>query len=185
MGNIRFEHISVRWAAKKLLQRHIAGHNLPGRWVAFVGATGCGKTVLMKPTGAGVRSDRRAGAGRREGCEDARTARPCGKRLPYVPQSTFLFSDTLRENVRMSKRMSRTRNSTARSRIVAREQHDLAAASRTGCETMSGEKGVMRRVCPEKQGGAGCHVGVVRDRAILVAGRRAVERGHAHPRPTF
>jgi ATP-binding cassette subfamily B protein len=86
------------------------------------------------------------------------------KAIAYVPQSTFLFSDTLRDNVRMSK-PNLTDEELDRAVSISRVSNDLPQLPH-GLETMVGEKGVML------SGGQKQRVAIaraiVRDPAILV-----------------
>ncbi len=161
-GDIRFEHVSVQIGGKWLL-RDISLDIPSGSVAAIVGATGCGKTVLVNllarvldPTEGRVLID---GHDVRDlDLKDLRQA------IAYVPQSTFLFSETLRENVRMSK-PDLTDDELDRAIHISRVSNDLPQLPH-GLETMVGEKGVML------SGGQKQRVAIaraiVRDPAILV-----------------
>ncbi|MDL1901441.1 ABC transporter ATP-binding protein [Anaerolineae bacterium CFX9] len=147
-GEIVFENISV-FRDDTWLLKHISLTIPMGKVVAFVGPTGCGKTLLVNllarvydPTegrvlinGVDIRDIR---------LESLRD------QIAYVPQSTFLFSQTLAENVRMG-----------------RDQIDQAALERAlHISRLVGEKGVML------SGGQKQRVAIaraiIRDPAILV-----------------
>ena len=161
-GEICFEHVSVGIEDHKLLN-DISLTIPSGKVVAIVGATGCGKTVLVNllarvfdPTEGRVLID--GHDVRSLDLKDLRSA------IAYVPQSTFLFGDTLRENVLMSK-PGLTDEQLDRAIHISRVSNDLAQLPH-GLETMVGEKGVML------SGGQKQRVAIaralVRDPAILV-----------------
>lgn len=161
-GDIRFEHVSLRSEGKWLL-RDINLHIPAGTVVAIVGATGCGKTTMvnllsrvMDPTNGRVLVD---GADVRHlHLEDLRDA------IAYVPQSTFLFSQALHENVRMG-RPSIDEDELTRAIHISRVSNDLRQLPH-GLDTLVGEKGVML------SGGQKQRVAIaraiIRDPAILV-----------------
>ena len=161
-GEISFQNVSVQADGKWLL-RDISLDIPAGSVYAIVGATGCGKTVLVNllartfdPTNGKVLIDG----------HDIRTLELTDLRraIAYVPQSTFLFSDTLRDNVRMSK-PALTDEEMDRAIHISRVSNDLPQLP-LGLETMVGEKGVML------SGGQKQRVAIaralVRDPAILV-----------------
>jgi ATP-binding cassette subfamily B protein len=161
-GEIAFEHVSVKVADKWLL-RDVSLEIPAGKVVAIVGATGCGKTVLVNllarvfdPTEGRILVDG----------HDVRSLelKDLRRAIAYVPQSTFLFSDTLRENVRMSK-PNLTDEELDSALHISRVSNDLPQLPH-GLETLVGEKGVML------SGGQKQRVAIaraiVRDPAILV-----------------
>ena len=161
-GEISFQNVSVQADGKWLL-RDISLDIPAGSVYAIGGATGCGKTVLVNllartfdPTNGKVLIDG----------HDIRTLELTDLRraIAYVPQSTFLFSDTLRDNVRMSK-PALTDEEMDRAIHISRVSNDLPQLP-LGLETMVGEKGVML------SGGQKQRVAIaralVRDPAILV-----------------
>ncbi len=161
-GDIRFEHVSYVVDGHQLL--HDISLDIPaGKTVAIVGATGCGKTVMVNlltrvfdPTEGSVQID-----GHDVRSLDLKELR---RAVAYVPQSTFLFGDTLRENVRMSQ-SGVTDERLDRAIQISRMSNDLPQLP-DGLDTMVGEKGVML------SGGQKQRVAIaralVRDSAILV-----------------
>jgi ATP-binding cassette subfamily B protein len=138
-GDIRYERVSVTLDGQEVL--HDITLNIPaGKVVAFVGPTGCGKTLLVNllgrildPTDGRVLID---GTDVRDILlDDLRRV------VAYVPQSTFLFSQPLHENVRMG-RDDIDDEEMMRALRIARVSSDLPQLPR-GLDTLVGEKGVM------------------------------------------
>ncbi|NDJ61698.1 MAG: ABC transporter ATP-binding protein, partial [Chloroflexi bacterium] len=161
-GAITFEQVGVQVDGTWLL-RDISLHIPAGTVVGLVGATGSGKTVLVNllarvldPTKGKVCVDG----------HDVRALKLADLRraIAYVPQSTFLFSDTLFENVRMGREDA---NDAVINRAIqiSRLSNDLPQLP-DGVETMVGEKGVLLSG-GQKQRVAIARA-VVRDPAILV-----------------
>lgn len=161
-GDITFENVSVQADGTWVL-RDISLHIPAGSVVAFVGPTGCGKTLLVNllarvqdPTEGRVLID--DVDVRSLTLEDLRRA------IAYVPQSTFLFSRPLHENVRMGKPDIETEE-LQNAIHISRVSNDLAQLPQ-GLDTLVGEKGVML------SGGQKQRVAIaraiVRDPAILV-----------------
>ncbi len=161
-GEIIFENIGIKIDNHWVLH-DISLHVPAGSVVAFVGPTGCGKTLLMNllarvmdPTEGRVMID---GA-------DARTLvlDDLRRAIAYVPQSTFLFSQPLQDNIRMG-RDNIADDSVDRVVHISRVSNDLPQLPR-GLDTLVGEKGVML------SGGQKQRVAIaraiIRDPAILV-----------------
>lgn len=138
-GDIVFENVNLQEDGKCLLQDinlHIPG----GSVVAIVGATGSGKTVLVNLLSrvSDVSDGRVLIDGqdiRQLKLEDLRDT------VAYVPQQTFLFSQTLHENVRMG-HAEITDEALERAIHISRMSKDLPQMPQ-GLETLVGEKGVM------------------------------------------
>ncbi|MCC7207188.1 MAG: ABC transporter ATP-binding protein, partial [Anaerolineae bacterium] len=138
-GEIRFENVGLQLDGDWLL-RDINLHIPAGQTAAFVGPTGCGKTLLvnllarvMDTTEGRVLVD---GVDvRKIKLEDLRNA------IAYVPQSTFLFSQPLQSNVRMS-HLAVDDDALMRAVEISRISNDLAQLPQ-GMETLVGERGVM------------------------------------------
>ncbi|MBC7869364.1 MAG: ABC transporter ATP-binding protein [Chitinophagaceae bacterium] len=161
-GEILFENVGVKMGDHWMV-RDISLHIPAGSVVAFVGPTGCGKTLLMNllarvmdPTEGRVLIDG----------VDARTLvlDDLRRAIAYVPQSTFLFSQPLQDNIRMG-RDNITGDSIDRVVHISRVSNDLPQLPR-GLHTLVGEKGVML------SGGQKQRVAIaraiIRDPAILV-----------------
>jgi ATP-binding cassette, subfamily B, multidrug efflux pump len=138
-GDIRFENVSVELAGTTLL-KSISLHIPAGQTVALVGPTGCGKTLLVSllarvldPTSGRILLD---GVDIRDlDLEELR------KSIAYVPQTTFLFSQPLHENVRMNDdAIDEARLNQAIH--ISRMSNDLPQLP-LGLDTLVGERGVM------------------------------------------
>ncbi len=161
-GEITFENVGVQVEGKWLL-RNINLTIPSGKVVAFVGPTGCGKTLLVSllarvtdPTEGRVLIDGKDVISLELGS--------LRRAIAYVPQSTFLFSQPVHANVRMG------REAVAEEQLdeaisISRFKNDLPQLPH-GLDTLVGEKGVML------SGGQKQRVAIaraiVRDPAIMV-----------------
>ncbi len=136
-AHIRFEHVSFRH--RDDLPDALTDFDLdipPGRTVAIVGPTGCGKTTALHllprffdPTRGRVLLD---GVDLRE--YDLRELRAT---YGWVPQDTFLFSETLRENIRLGGED----RSAEKAAELAHLGPDLEQFP-SGLDTLIGERGI-------------------------------------------
>ena len=139
-GEIEYDHVSVRDESGDWMLRDITLKIPSGSVVAFVGPTGCGKTLMVNllarvldPDEGRVLVD---GVDVRDvHLEDLREA------IAYVPQSTFLFSQPLHQNVRMGS-PDLSEQDLQRALHISRVSNDLPQLPR-GLDTLVGEKGVM------------------------------------------
>jgi ATP-binding cassette subfamily B protein len=161
-GDIAFNAVSYQVDGQWLL-RNINLTIPAGTVVAIVGATGCGKTTLVNLLARAM--DVTEGSVSVDGVDvrqlDLRDLR---RAVAYVPQSTFLFSQPLHENIRMgSDALSDERLKEAVR--ISRLSNDLPQLPQ-GLDTLVGEKGVML------SGGQKQRVAIaraiVRDPAVLV-----------------
>jgi ATP-binding cassette subfamily B protein len=138
-GDIEFDHVTLALDGTKLLD-DVSFKIKAGEVAAIVGPTGCGKTLLVNLL-ARV-SDATTGRVLVDGV-DVREYKleELRRMIAYVPQTTFLFSQTLQQNVRMGKDdlgdddLNWAIN-------VSRVSNDLPQLSQ-GLETLVGERGVM------------------------------------------
>ncbi|HEY4492809.1 MAG TPA: ABC transporter ATP-binding protein, partial [Acidobacteriota bacterium] len=97
-GKIEFRHVTFGYGGRELVLKDVSFTIQPGQTVAFVGATGEGKTSLLQLvtrtydplTGEIFIDDIPL---KQYSISDLRT------QIGFVPQDTFLFSDSLEENI--------------------------------------------------------------------------------------
>jgi ATP-binding cassette, subfamily B, multidrug efflux pump len=96
-GRVEFDHVSFAYGDKQVLS-DISFTAEPGQTIAVMGATGSGKTTLILLLGRFY--DIRSGSIRVDGI-DVRQHRlkALRRQIGYVPQETFLFSDTIADNI--------------------------------------------------------------------------------------
>lgn len=138
-GDITFDHVTVETDGVRLID-DVSLHIPPGQVTALVGATGCGKTLLVNLLARVL--DVTDGRVLIDGA-DVRTLRleELRQHIAYVPQSTFLFSSTLAENVKMGK-PGISDDDFMKAVNISRLSNDLAQLPH-GIDTLVGEKGVM------------------------------------------
>jgi ATP-binding cassette subfamily B protein len=107
LGRIEFEGVSFGYAAgsepapeARFVVQELSFRVEPGQTVAFVGATGAGKTTVAALLLALYRRQR--GAVRLDGVDvDLLSLKSLRVGIGVVPQDVFLFADTILENVRL------------------------------------------------------------------------------------
>ncbi|HJS73491.1 MAG TPA: ABC transporter ATP-binding protein [Vicinamibacteria bacterium] len=141
-GRIEFRGVSFKYAAENGSGEVLSDIDLviePGETVAFVGRTGSGKTTLTRlvprlydPTEGQVLVDGRDV--RSLPLETLRSA------VAYVPQESFLFSATIRENIAFGRPSASEREVEQAARRAGLDT-DIAAFPK-GYETVVGERGI-------------------------------------------
>jgi len=137
-GRVEFDHVNFAYGDTEVLH-DITFTAEPGQTVAVMGATGSGKSTLV--TLLGRFYDVSGGSIKIDGI-DVRDQKllELRKHIGYVPQETFLFSDSLAENIRFG------RPNAAFEKIE--EAADVAQASEfvgampDGYDTVVGERGM-------------------------------------------
>ncbi|KAF4453963.1 hypothetical protein F53441_3488 [Fusarium austroafricanum] len=138
-GEVNFERVSFSYDKKKGIVKNVSFHVPAGQTVAFVGATGAGKSTLIKLL------DRFYDVGDGRICIDGQDIRDVDlfslrDRIGVVPQNPILFDDTIMNNVRYG-------------RITASDEevfeacqaaciHDKIKGFTHGYKTRVGERGV-------------------------------------------
>ncbi|KAF4344147.1 vacuolar membrane HMT1 [Fusarium beomiforme] len=138
-GEVEFEGVSFSYDKKKGIIKNVSFHVPAGQTVAFVGATGAGKSTLIKLL------DRFYDVGDGRICIDGQDIRDVDlfslrDRIGVVPQNPILFDDTIMNNVRYG-------------RITASDEevfeacqaaciHDKIKGFTHGYKTRVGERGV-------------------------------------------
>ncbi|MFN8379966.1 MAG: ABC transporter ATP-binding protein [Anaerolineae bacterium] len=138
-AEIVFDHVSLTLDGAKILDD--VSLRIPARTtVAFVGATGSGKTLLLNLLARVY--DATEGSVRLGG-HDVRAydLEALRSAIAYVPQETFLFSETLAANIRMGVNDLEDKE-LGWSADMSRLANDLPQLPQ-GLDTLVGEKGVM------------------------------------------
>jgi len=138
-GRVTFEGVSFRYATGETVLRDIHLDVAPGTKVAVLGLTGSGKSTLLHliprfydPTAGRVCID---GVDVRDV-----TLASLRRHVAIVPQETFLFSTTLRENIAYGRPDASPEEIEAAAR--AAQIHDFIQSLPQGYETVVGERGV-------------------------------------------
>jgi ATP-binding cassette subfamily B protein/subfamily B ATP-binding cassette protein MsbA len=98
-GEVEFDHVSFSYDDKTIVLDDVTLRVAPGQTIAFVGATGAGKTSLVKLIGRFYDVD--AGAIRVDGVDVRKWGLvPLRSQMSIVLQEPFLFTGTIRENIR-------------------------------------------------------------------------------------
>lgn len=101
-GDVRFEDVSFGYSDKNLVLKDINLYAEPGQKVAFVGATGAGKTTITNLINRFY--DVQEGKIRYDGINVKKIKKSSlRKSLGIVLQDTHLFTGTIRENIRYGK----------------------------------------------------------------------------------
>ncbi|TLD11895.1 hypothetical protein PspLS_11231 [Pyricularia sp. CBS 133598] len=138
-ARVRFDKVGFSYDGKKKILSNVSFEAPPGTTVAFVGATGAGKSTILKLLGRFY--DVNEGSITIDG-QDIRDVDQCSLRdqIGIVPQAPVLFNDTIMNNVRYA-RLSATDDEVfdaCRAACV----HDQVMGFTDGYETRVGERGV-------------------------------------------
>ena len=139
-GRLDFENVSFDYGSDKAAVQGVSLQIEPGKKYALVGASGAGKSTILSLIMRFY--DPQSGVVRIDG-HDLRDVAQHSLRetVGMVTQETFLFHDTIAENIRYG-RLDATREE-----IIAAAQsafaHDFILAQPDGYETIVGDKGCM------------------------------------------
>lgn len=137
-GRVEFEHVYFSYGGEDVL-KDISFSVEPGQTVAVMGATGSGKSTLVNLLSRFY--DVKSGSVKVDGV-DVRDQRlkPLRRSIAYVPQETFLFSDTLEDNIRFGQ-PDAAHEQVARAADVA-QATEFIHSMPAGYETIVGERGI-------------------------------------------
>jgi ATP-binding cassette subfamily B protein len=137
-GDVEFDHVTFGYEADRPVLHEISFRALPGETVALVGHTGSGKTTVVSLLAR--MHDVQAGRVLVDG-RDVRSVELGSLRgqIGMVLQETFLFSGTVRDNIRYGKLDATDAEIEAAARSVY--AHDFIAALPQGYETEVQERG--------------------------------------------
>lgn len=137
-GHVVFDHVNFSYGGERVLD-DICLEAYPGQTIAVMGATGAGKSSLVNLMGRFY--DIQSGSVRVDGI-DVRQQRlkPLRRQLGFVMQETFLFSDTIADNIRFG-RPEASMEQVQRAARVAQAEEFIEHMPQ-GYETVVGERGL-------------------------------------------
>ncbi|KAI6546553.1 hypothetical protein MCOR05_000584 [Pyricularia oryzae] len=138
-ARVKFDKVGFSYDGKKKILNNVSFDAPPGTTVAFVGATGAGKSTILKLLARLY--DVNEGSITVDG-QDIRDVDQCSLRdhIGIVPQAPVLFNDTIMNNVRYA-RLSATDDEVFDA-CKAACVHDQVIGFTDGYETRVGERGV-------------------------------------------
>jgi subfamily B ATP-binding cassette protein MsbA len=139
-GRIEFDRVGFDYGTGKEALQDVQLHIEPGKKYALVGASGAGKSTILSLIMRFY--DPQRGAVRIDG-HDLREVTQASLRsqIGMVTQETFLFHDTIRENIRYG-RLDAT-DAEIEASAKSAFAHDFILAQPNGYDTMVGDKGCM------------------------------------------
>ena len=137
-GKVEFDHVNFSYGGEPVL-KDISFTAEPGQTIAVMGATGAGKSSLILLLGRYY--DITSGSVKIDGIDVRdQQLKPLRRAIGYVPQETFLFSDSLEDNVRFG-RPAAEHAKVVRSAEVARATEFIDHMPE-GYDTIVGERGI-------------------------------------------
>lgn len=137
-GHVVFDHVTFSYADHPVL-KDITFEAKPGQTIAVMGATGSGKSTLV--TLLGRFYDIQKGSIQIDGIDVKEHAlKPLRRQIGYVAQETFLFSDTIADNIRYG-RPDAAMNQVEQAAEVAQAKEFIDHMP-GGYETVVGERGL-------------------------------------------
>ena len=137
-GRVEFDHVNFSYGGEDVL-KDVTFSVEPGQTVAVMGATGAGKSSLILLLGRFY--DIRSGSVKVDGIDVRdQKLKPLRRHLGYVPQETFLYSDTLEDNIRFG-RPNETHEKVEEAADVA-QATEFIDHMPEGYDTIVGERGI-------------------------------------------
>ncbi len=137
-GHVVFDHVNFSYGGAPVL-KDICFEAKPGQTIAVMGPTGSGKSSLV--TLMGRFYDIQSGSIKIDGIDvKQHKLQPLRREIGYVPQETFLFSDTLEDNIRFG-RPDATHEQVVRAAQVAQAEEFIEHMP-SKYETIVGERGL-------------------------------------------
>ncbi len=137
-GHVVFDHVNFSYGHQMIL-KDICLEAKPGESIAIMGATGSGKSTLV--TLLGRFYDIQSGSIKIDGIDVRKhSLKPLRRQIGYVMQETFLFSDTIADNIRYG-RPNGSMEQVERSAKVA-QATEFVDHMPQGYETVVGERGL-------------------------------------------
>ncbi|MBQ3222702.1 MAG: ABC transporter ATP-binding protein, partial [Clostridia bacterium] len=137
-GHVVFDHVNFTYGGAPVL-KDVCFEAKPGQTIAVMGATGSGKSTLVNLMGRFY--DIQSGSIRIDGVDvREHKLQPLRREIGYVPQETFLFSDTLEDNIRFG-RPDATHEQVVRAARVAQAEEFIEHMP-AKYETIVGERGL-------------------------------------------
>jgi len=139
-GHVVFDHVTFSYGGATVL-KDICFEAKPGQTIAVMGATGSGKSTLVNLMGRFYDIKKDCGSILIDGI-DVREHKlnPLRREIGYVPQETFLFSDTLEDNIRFG-RPDATHEQVVRAARVAQAEEFIEHMP-AKYDTIVGERGL-------------------------------------------
>lgn len=137
-GEVELERVVHSYEAGEIVLREVSLRAQPGETVAIVGPTGAGKTTILNLIPRFY--DPEAGTVRLDG-RDVRdvTKDSLRRQIGIVLQDTFLFNDTIMNNIRFSRADATDEEVMAVARLA--HAHDFILSLEDGYDTVLGERG--------------------------------------------
>ncbi len=137
-GHVVFDHVNFSYGNQMVL-KDICLDVKPGQTVAVMGATGAGKSTLVSLLGRFY--ELTSGSLKIDGIDvREHSLKPLRRQIGYVMQDTFLFSDTLAENIRFGRPDAEMEKITRSAKVA--QATEFIDHMPQGYETVVGERGL-------------------------------------------
>ena len=137
-GKVEFDHVTFTYGGEDVL-KDVTFTAEPGQTIAVMGETGAGKSTLV--TLLGRFYDVKEGSVKVDGIDvREQQLRPLRRQIGYVPQETFLFSDTLEDNIRFGRPEASREKVEVAARVA--QATEFIDEMPDGYDTVVGERGL-------------------------------------------